>query len=280
MRKKIFLISILVFSFNLLNTLAQMPSEPKKISGGVLNAKAIKLVKPSYPAAALAVRASGAVIVQVLVDEQGNVISASAVSGHPLLRQACEQAAFAAKFNPTILEGQPVRVSGVIVYNFVATMSFIQIGYELTLAENSASLKEAFPANDIVGSLPKDWTEEKAVVWKIGSNFVEKSSEEKIPQTEEKKITQASSQTNKSAPPREGIATRIGSGNTIGYGDAIGSGIATSISTDKISTEFDNLNKAETIQKLRAKIENRLSSDEKNSGISNLAAFSERFLLR
>ncbi len=92
---------------------------PKQISGGVLNGKATSLPKPPYPPAARAVRASGAVTVQVLIDESGNVVSASAVSGHPLLRAAAVSAARSAKFSPTQLSGQPVKVSGVITYNFV-----------------------------------------------------------------------------------------------------------------------------------------------------------------
>jgi protein TonB len=92
---------------------------PKQISGGVLNGKATSLPKPPYPPAARAVRAAGAVSVQVLIDENGNVVSASAVSGHPLLRAAAAAAARGAKFSPTQLSGQPVKVSGVITYNFV-----------------------------------------------------------------------------------------------------------------------------------------------------------------
>lgn len=91
---------------------------PKTISGGVVNGKATNLVKPPYPAAARAVRAAGAVNVQVKIDERGNVVSASAVSGHPLLRQVAESAARSSKFAPTQLSGQPVSVTGVIVYNF------------------------------------------------------------------------------------------------------------------------------------------------------------------
>ena len=91
---------------------------PKTISGGVVNGKARNLVTPTYPAAAKAVRASGAVNVQVTIDEDGNVISASAVSGHPLLRAAAVSAARASKFSPTQLSGQPVKVTGVIIYNF------------------------------------------------------------------------------------------------------------------------------------------------------------------
>lgn len=94
------------------------PSRP--ISGGVLNGKAVSLPKPPYPAAARAVRASGAVTIQILVDEDGTIFSAHAVSGHPLLRQASRIAACEAKFAPTLLEGKPVKVQGVITYNFVA----------------------------------------------------------------------------------------------------------------------------------------------------------------
>ncbi|HXG84654.1 MAG TPA: TonB family protein [Pyrinomonadaceae bacterium] len=95
------------------------PAPPKSISKGVINGSAISLPKPPYPPAARAVRASGAVNVQVTISENGSVISASAVSGHPLLRVAAAQAARSAKFAPTLLSGQPVKVTGVIVYNFV-----------------------------------------------------------------------------------------------------------------------------------------------------------------
>ena len=94
------------------------PSGP--ISGGVLNGKAISLPKPAYPPIAKAARASGTVTVQVTVDESGKVISARAVGGHPLLQQSAVQAAYGARFSPTQLSGQPVKVTGLITYNFVA----------------------------------------------------------------------------------------------------------------------------------------------------------------
>jgi TonB family protein len=89
------------------------------VSGGVLNGKAISLPKPAYPAVARAGKASGVVQVTVLIDEDGNVVSARAVSGHPLLYAAAAGAARQAKFTPTKVAGQPVKVSGVIVYNFI-----------------------------------------------------------------------------------------------------------------------------------------------------------------
>jgi periplasmic protein TonB len=96
------------------------PTPHAPISGGVLNGKAVRLVTPAYPAIARSAHASGAVQVQVLIDENGNVISAHAVSGHPLLQAAAVGAARASKFTPTKLSGQPVKVNGVIIYNFVA----------------------------------------------------------------------------------------------------------------------------------------------------------------
>jgi TonB family protein len=90
------------------------------ISGGVLNGKAVHLVQPPYPAIARAAHVSGTVTVQVLIDENGNVVSANATSGHPLLQASSVAAARASKFVPTKLSGQPVKVTGIIQYNFVA----------------------------------------------------------------------------------------------------------------------------------------------------------------
>lgn len=97
------------------------PPPPKKvsiISGGVLTGKAISKPQPQYPQMAKAARAQGVVTVQITVDEGGKVISAAAVNGHPLLRAAAVQAAYGARFSPTLLSGQPVKVSGTITYNF------------------------------------------------------------------------------------------------------------------------------------------------------------------
>ena len=116
MLKKSLIVSLLVIGVSFVNVLAQTV---KTISKGVVNGSAISLPKPVYPPAALAVRASGAVNVQVTIDEEGNVFIANAVSGHPLLRASAVQAAHSAKFNPTFLEGVAVKVNGVIVYNFV-----------------------------------------------------------------------------------------------------------------------------------------------------------------
>ena len=91
---------------------------PKSISKGMINNSAIFLAQPKKPPTAIAVGASGAVNVEITIDEEGIVISAVASSGHPMLRAVSADAAKASKFKPTLLMGVPVRVSGIIVYNF------------------------------------------------------------------------------------------------------------------------------------------------------------------
>lgn len=90
------------------------------VSGGLLNGKALSLSKPEYPPIARASHASGTVVVRVIIDEEGKVIAAQADSGHPLLRGAAVEAARQARFSPSLLKGKPVRVYGMITYNFVA----------------------------------------------------------------------------------------------------------------------------------------------------------------
>jgi len=90
----------------------------KPVSGGVLNGTAISLPPPVYPDAARRSRTSGVVTVEVVLDETGKVVSANATSGPALLRDAAIQAARKARFSPTKLSGQPVKVSGVINYKF------------------------------------------------------------------------------------------------------------------------------------------------------------------
>ena len=97
------------------------PTETGKrgpISAGVLNGKAISLPKPDYPPDARAAGAEGVVVIQVVVDEQGNVAEAHAISGPRQLQDVSVNAALQAKFSPTLLSGEPVKVTGVLVYNF------------------------------------------------------------------------------------------------------------------------------------------------------------------
>jgi TonB family protein len=90
----------------------------KPVSGGVLNGTALSLPPPVYPDAAKRSRTAGVVTVDVVLDETGKVVSATASSGPTMLRDSAVQAALKARFSPTKLSGQPVKVSGVINYKF------------------------------------------------------------------------------------------------------------------------------------------------------------------
>ena len=95
------------------------PQPPLPLSILFVEGKAISKPAPVYPPLAKAYLVSGAVQVQITVDENGKVIAAKAVSGHPLLQEAAVEAALQARFSPTLREGFPVKVSSVINYNFV-----------------------------------------------------------------------------------------------------------------------------------------------------------------
>ncbi len=119
------------------------------IIGGVVNGKAIFLPKPPYPEESRKSKVSGTVGVRVLIDENGNVLSAKAETGIDdlLLKTACEKVAIQAKFSPTTLGGKPVKVSGIINYSFVLNeepkkrneeIKFVGLGFFLSTIYNSA----------------------------------------------------------------------------------------------------------------------------------------------
>jgi TonB family protein len=119
----LFTVGILLFSFQ--TNFGQEQSKTAKQRKPIvcadcynLNGKPISLPKPEYPKAALAVRASGDVGVSILIDENGNVVEAKAISGHPLLRAAAVKAALQAKIRPVIIGGKPVKMYGFITYKF------------------------------------------------------------------------------------------------------------------------------------------------------------------
>ena len=87
----------------------------QEITGGEFEER----VQPEYPAIAKAARAQGSVVVLVIVDEEGKVIGAQSVSGHPLLQAAAVRAARASTFHPYLLNGQAVKVRGTVTYRFL-----------------------------------------------------------------------------------------------------------------------------------------------------------------
>lgn len=97
------------------------PEKPQtqKVSEGVLQGKVLQRVKPAYPNIARAIRVSGPVQVQVTISETGRVIEAVVVSGHPTLRDAARDAARQWIFTPTTLSNVPVKVQGILTFNFM-----------------------------------------------------------------------------------------------------------------------------------------------------------------
>ncbi len=107
-----------------LPTVTPLPSpsgEPsnRPVNAGILNSRAVNLTKPAYPPQARQMGADGQVVVQVLVDETGNVTSAKALSGNLLLRASAEAAARQSRFNPVRVDNQAVKATGVVLYNFI-----------------------------------------------------------------------------------------------------------------------------------------------------------------
>lgn len=95
----------------------EAPSIVRKPNNG-LQASAINRVEALYPPSAVTARIFGTVLVEVSIDESGNVSSARALSGHPLLKDAAVDAARGWTFKPTILQGNPVKVVGTLTFNF------------------------------------------------------------------------------------------------------------------------------------------------------------------
>jgi TonB family protein len=89
------------------------------ISTDDLRSRAINVPNPAYPPIARAAHASGTVEVAIVVDELGQVVSAKSISGHPLLQAAAVSAARYARFQPVLVDNKPVKVSGILKYDFV-----------------------------------------------------------------------------------------------------------------------------------------------------------------
>jgi TonB family protein len=122
------------------------PEPPKLIrkSSAVFLASVTKRIEPAYPPLAKAARINGAVVVEVTADEEGNVISGRAISGHPLLKDAAVAAATGWKFSPTMLSGVPVKVIGLITFNFRFDYSkdIEAVKEQLAAEPNSAQLHQ------------------------------------------------------------------------------------------------------------------------------------------
>lgn len=94
------------------------PAPPPRVSKGVITGEVLTKVYPIYPSIAKQINAAGEVLVSIIIGENGRVIEAKAIKGHPVLRAAAEDAAKKWVFRPTLLDGKPVRQPGTLTFVF------------------------------------------------------------------------------------------------------------------------------------------------------------------
>jgi len=116
--RKMILLSCLAIGVCFTTARAQDAQSEAPRKTGALQSNALKRLEPTYPPLAKAARVDGLVVVEVTIDEEGNVVAARAVTGHPLLKEAAVTAARGWKFEPTTLDGTAAKVIGNITFNF------------------------------------------------------------------------------------------------------------------------------------------------------------------
>jgi len=94
------------------------PAVAPRVSKGVATGEALIKPQPVYPSIAKQINASGEVQVAIVIGENGRVIEAKAIKGHPVLRAAAEEAARKWVFRPTLLDGKPVKQPGTLTFVF------------------------------------------------------------------------------------------------------------------------------------------------------------------
>jgi TonB family C-terminal domain len=140
------------------------------LSFGVLNGKALTLVKPEYPRSASQLNVHGTVTVQVMIDEAGCVTDATVISGHPLLLAAAVKAAIASSFIPVLIDNKPRRVTGTITYIFLPNlMNWLELGF---VSDSLTDLLDYLPfersnLRAIIKNVPNERLRDRAEVQKI-----------------------------------------------------------------------------------------------------------------
>ncbi len=177
MSYKIFLFSILLFIVGTGNVFSQnsapilkdnsfKPEESYKVGEirGNIKRKAIFLPKPAFPREALEAGADGIVKVEVVIDAEGNVVSATTISGHALLKNTAEETARRTKFKSVETGDQSVTETGVLIYNFaIEKAGWVKIGYDLSVIQMALTLRPLnIPA--IAKSFQPEWTNEMEIL--------------------------------------------------------------------------------------------------------------------
>ena len=89
-----------------------------RVSQGVSTGLLIKKVQPQYPDDARQAGIQGQVVLQALIDKNGDVVDLKLVSGDPALASAANEAVKQWKYKPYLLNGNPVMVETQVVVNF------------------------------------------------------------------------------------------------------------------------------------------------------------------
>jgi protein TonB len=92
--------------------------EPLRLGSDVQAAKLIHQVSPPYPPLARLSRTQGVVVLEAIIDKEGLIDSLRLISGHPLLTQAAMDAVKQWKYQPTMLNGEPVEVVTTVTVTF------------------------------------------------------------------------------------------------------------------------------------------------------------------
>ena len=184
--KNCLIFSLFVLTFSSVNLFSQSPTAAKDAPvlkdktnadspavhtvgdvRGAINSKAVYLAKPVFPFEAREAGAEGAVRVEITIDEEGNVIAATAVSGHQLLKASAEDAARRSKFRiARNANGNAVKTSGFLVYNFaVEKYGWAKIGYDLAMLDRVRLHPIQIPS--IAKAFATEWTEEREMLGKL-----------------------------------------------------------------------------------------------------------------
>jgi protein TonB len=94
------------------------PKAPVRVGGRVREPKLILKIDPTYPPLARQTHMEGVVVIDAVLDEQGNVVEAKVTSGPPLLIQAALDAVRKWRYEPTYLNDQPVAVQLNVTVSF------------------------------------------------------------------------------------------------------------------------------------------------------------------
>jgi TonB family protein len=134
---------------------------------GNIRRKAVFLPKPPYPPGVLEAGADGTVRVEIVIDAEGSVVSAKAISGHPLLYETAETTALKTKFRRAAAADPNFKETGVIVYSFaIERAGWLRIGYDLAVIQKAPTLRP-FIVSRVAKAFEADWKGELELLGKL-----------------------------------------------------------------------------------------------------------------